>query len=477
MDFGNPIISRIYNCSPVLFQNLAVSFYGLKKRQRYGAYFRRYLEFLYQSQWFDKEKLQELQNAKLRGLIDYAYENVSYYRQLFDKERLKPADVRTARELVRIPILERETVRKHWKELLSKTFPHNQMVVHKSSGTSGRPVKVYVSRDCVEREYAYWWLHFSWAGIPFGAKTATCAGHPVVPVDQQKPPFWRYNVAENQIIFSSRHLSTGNLPFYAEAIRKFNSVMMHGYPSSIYLIARYLLREKIKGIRPRAVFTSSETLMDFQREAISEAFGCKVFSLYGNAERVVHANECEMGGMHIQPVHGVMEFLNEAGQPVAEGEEGFVVATGFDNRAMPLIRYRVGDMGVPVSGACKCGRSHPLIDRVVGRIENYIITPDGKYQGRLVGGLDYIFQDHRNVIEAQLIQEELDLVRIRIARDQGFTNGDAQQIISTLRARLGTSMRFRVEYVPLISDGKSKFKFVINKLKYDPFAGGSENGP
>ena len=185
------------------------------------------------------------------------------------------------------------------------------------------------------------------------------------------------------MIFSSQHISRDTPPYYIEALRRFQPAMIHGYPSSIYLIAHYLVENNISDIRPKAVFTASETLLDFQRKIIEEAFGCKVFSWYGNTEMVAHATECELGGMHVQLLHSVMEITDEKGNPVGEGVEGIMIGTGLDNWAMPLIRYKVGDVAVPALRRCSCGRGYPLVEKIVGRVEDYVVTPEGRYVGRL----------------------------------------------------------------------------------------------
>lgn len=455
-------MQTVYEYSPITLQNIFVTYWGWKlKSRKYGNYFKEYFELLQKYQWLDKNNLIELQNQKLREIIKYSYENVPYYRELFDSIRLKPSDIQTVEDLVKIPILEKDVVRKRWRELLSKVYPKSKAVIYHTSGTTGKPITVYISKNCYEREYAFRWMHYSWGGIKLGGKFATFAGHPVVPIRQNKPPFWRYNLAENQLIFSSQHISKDTLPYYIQALQNFQPDMIHGYPSSIYLIARYMVENKITNIRPKAIFTASETLLNFQREVIEKAFGCKVFNWYGNTEMVAHATECEKGNMHIQLLHSVMEIVDEEGYPVKEGESGIIVGTSLENWAMPLIRYKVGDVAIPKSGKCACGREYPLVENIVGRIEDYIITPEGRYVGRL----DHVFKSELHVVEAQIIQEKSDRLRILIVKDEGYTDEDTKKIIMGLQERLGYSIKFEFEFVSKIPrESSGKFRFVVNKL-------------
>lgn len=462
MAYGTKLTRWIYEHSPILLQDFATTCYGWREKQkRYGHYFRKYFNLLQECQWYEEQKLRDVQNEKLRKLVEYSYENVPYYRSLFDKEGLKPCQIETVDDLPKIPTLDKDTVRKRWKELLSRNYPLNKAVIYRTSGTTGKPLKMYVSRNCFEREYAYRWMHYSWGGMQLGERFATVAGHPVVPIDQKKPPYWRYNKAENQLIFSSQHMSQDALPYYADALRRFQPSIIYGYPSSIYLIARYLAQKGLSDVFPKAVFTVSETLMDFQRMVIEKVFGCKVFNWYGMTEMVAHATECEQGAMHIQPMYGIMEIVSEMGDKVQEGIEGHIIGTGFDNWVMPLIRYNSGDVAVPISKKCSCGRGYPLIENVLGRTDDYVITPEGRYVGRL----GHIFQQELHVVESQLIQEELNILRVQVVKDKGYSDEDTRKIIQGLQERLGNVMRYELEYVDHIPRGRNgKFRFVISKV-------------
>jgi phenylacetate-CoA ligase len=462
MAYGNPRLRWTYERSPIPVQDFMTTLYGyLLKRRKYGEHFREYFRLLRESQWYDEERLKEIQNDKLRVLVRHAYDTVPYYRRLFDRVGLNPSHIQTTEDLTKVPILEKETVRTSWKEFISKSYPRAKTVVCHTSGTTGKPITVFVSQNCFEREHAFRWIHYSWANVFRGAPAATIAGHPVVPIAQKGPPFWRLNRAENQMIFSSQHISRHSLPHYAEALYRFHPEMIHGYPSSIFLIARYLVESGFPAIRPRAVFTASETLLDSQREMIERAFGCKVFNWYGNTELVAHATECENGGMHVQILHSVFEMVDRDGWPVREGSEAIILGTGLENFAMPLIRYRVGDIACPASGRCHCGRGYPLVERIFGRVEDYVVTPEGRYVGRL----DHVFKQALKVKEAQLIQEEPDLLKVRLVKDLGYSETDTRSIIKGLKERLGSSVRYEFDFLDEIPrERNGKFRFVINKV-------------
>jgi phenylacetate-CoA ligase len=260
-----------------------------------------------------------------------------------------------------------------------------------------------------------------------------------VPASQTRPPFWRWDTGEKRLLCSSYHLSTENLPAYAEAFEKYRPDFIHGYPSSLCLL---------DGYRPKAVFTASETLLDFQRQAIERAFGAKVFNWYGNTEMTCNIVECAAGNLHYRLDYGVLELL----------DDGTMIGTGLNNRAMPLIRYRVGDRATAKAGTCSCGCAFPMIERIDGRVEDYIRTPDGRFVGRL----DHLFKDAKHIREAQIVQTRLDEVLLRIVKENGF---DEKPVLSEARQRLGDAMRVRFEYVNAIErTAAGKFRFIVSQL-------------
>lgn len=266
------------------------------------------------------------------------------------------------------------------------------------------------------------------------------------------------------MIFSSQHLAPSTLSIYADTLSRFRPVVVRGYPSSIYLVALYLLEAGRTDIRPKAVFTSSETLLAFQRRAIEEAFGCRAYSYYGNTERVAHLLECQAGNFHILTESCVVEIVKENGDPAQPGESGELICTGLFDRAMPLIRYRIGDSGILGKGNCPCGLPYPFLSALTGRVEDIVVTPDGRHVGRL----DHVFKDTLNVKEGQIIQEKIDSILVKIVPRDGFGPKDEKEIVNALRLRLGPTIGIQIHKVQQIPKTRSgKFQFVISKVRLD----------
>lgn len=431
-----------YDKLPLWTQTLAINLVSAGNfRSKYGHVFHRDLNRLADNERKSKDQLLEEQDCQLHSILEYAYTHVPYYRRL----GCSPENFHEW------PILAKQVVASRPDDFVSDEFRHKELMTLKTSGTTGTPLQVRVSKTYHQMEMAFRWRHRTWGGVPFLSRAAYVSGHAVAPASQSRGPFWRVDHVEKRLLCSSYHLSPSNLPGYIDALSRYAPDFVHGYPSSLYVLAQYMLEHDVHEVRPRAVFTASETLLDFQRAAIQKAFGAKVFNWYGNTEMACNIVECEAGSLHYRTDYGLLEIL----------DDGAMVCTGLNNRAMPLIRYRVGDVAVKREGLCACGRAFPLVERVEGRIEDYVVTPEG----RRIGRLDHLFKDAHHIREAQLVQKQVDELIIRIVKIEGFSSEDERVILAEARQRLGDSIRIRFDYVndiPRASGGK--FRFIASSL-------------
>jgi phenylacetate-CoA ligase len=435
------LTKSLYDALPLWAQTMAVNAASLANfRQRYNAVFFAALEELAANERKPLAQLEAEQEARLRDLLRYAVRHVPYYRQRrLDPERFEDW-----------PIIDKQTVAAAPEQFMSDEFAPSRLLTLQTSGTTGTPLTVRFRPATLNREMAFRWRHRAWGGVPFLSRSAYLSGHPVVPAHQMTPPFWRVDTVERRLLCSSYHFAPRNLPAYVEALVAFAPDFLHGYPSSLYVLAEYVLAQRVRNLRPRAVFTASETLLEFQRDVIERAFAAPVYNWYGTTEMTCNIVECAYGSLHYRTDYGRLE-LRDGGE---------MVATGLFNPAMPLIRYRTGDVAVPRPGRCDCGCEFPLIERIEGRIEDYIRTPDG----RRIGRLDHIFKGCRHVREAQLVQRDPSELCLRIVRAPGYSSDDEQFILAQARQRLGDAIRLRCEYVAAIErTAAGKFRFVVTE--------------
>lgn len=456
------LIEKLYFKSPVFFQNMMVSAYGYKLyRERYIGNHDVYLERLLRSQWYDQETIDRLVDTKFKAIFSHAISTVPYYRGLVKSGKINPDAVEGVSDIGRLPVLTKEQIRENPELFISDKYNKESLIKIGTSGTTGKTLRIYVDKDSRRHAYAFFSRLKAWMGVSARGRNVTFAGRTIVDPDAEKPPFWRINKVSNNYLFSSYHITQRNLEHYIHALEKIQPEYIDSYPSSIYLVAQYMLDNDIKGIRPKAIITSSETLLDHQRELIEQAFGCPVFDQYGAAEQVVFVSQCEKGAYHNNPEYGYIEYLNEKGENAQPGESARLICTGFTNMAMPLIRYDIGDTGILSDKKCACGRNFPVIEKIVGRTDDMLVMKDG----RVVGRLDPVFKGLETIVEAQIIQEDYDNITLNIVPASNYKEDDAVAVIAELKKRLGSDVNIHVNQVSEIARTKNgKFRAVITKI-------------
>ncbi|MBL4783829.1 MAG: phenylacetate--CoA ligase family protein [Cohaesibacteraceae bacterium] len=262
---------------------------------------------------------------------------------------------------------------------------------------------------------------------------------------------------------SAFHLSDVNIPHYVEKINSFNARAIEGYPSTLYILADYLNRHDIK-LKLKAVFSSSETLYPNQREAIEQAFDCKLFDFYGTAERVVFGTECHVhNGKHLNFEYGYSEIVDDQDRLVANGTKGYLVGSSLLNKGMPLIRYKTTDITSISSDLCSCGRSMPIMENITTKAEDIIVTPEGKQVSPSV--LTHPFKMINGINKSQIIQNSIDDILIKLVVESDFNVTEEKKLIESFVDRVGTSVNVRVEYVKDIPRERSgKYRWVISHV-------------
>ncbi len=456
----------IYERLPIWAQNVACTLAGYRiRRQRYNATFFRALEFLEKSQWWSPAEQLAYQEEQLQKLIARAYEHVPYYREVMDERKLVPADIRGPSDLGKLPLLDKATVRHRYDDLQARDWPAKRIATSKTGGTTGTALKLREDLDTLPWQWAVWWRHRRRFGLTIDDEFIVFAGRSVVPLSDMRPPFWRRNRPMHQTYVSIHHMLQQNMAALVEYLQTRQVAYYSGYPSGLYLLATYLREEGIKlRYPPRYVSTGAETLLPHQREVIEEALQTTVIDQYGASEHCGNLSSCAEQIYHDDFEFGYNEFLPLPGLP---SEQRAIVCTGFQNPVMPLIRYQIGDVATMHPGDCRCGRTTRMVDRIDGRIESYIITPDGRQMGRL----DFLFKDSANIEAAQLIQPEPDLVILKIVRTPRYSEIDEANLRTLLLQYLGDKMRYQFDYVeeiPRAANGK--FRQIISSVYQDKFA-------
>jgi len=453
---------KIYDKSPILLQNLFVSLMGLRRYLlRYGKEFERYHAQIEESQWYSATELRELQNEKLKNLIEYVYQYVPYYRERMEERKLTPRDITRVEDLVKLPFLTKEDVRINTHKLIATNADKKHLLHSHTSGTTGKPLEFYQDKTIWKWETAFIIRHWGWANLRFRDKAAILRGWRIVDPNVSAPPFWRFNQVENHLLLSSYHLTGANLKECVRILERFQPVFISCYPSTGYILARYMNENGIC-FPLKAIITSSETLHKFQREELEKAFDCQVFDWYGLAENVATTQQCSIqSGYHQNSEYGIIEFVQ--GDSLApEGEMGEIVATGLNNYVMPFIRYRTGDISAPLIKKCSCGRGLPLMSPVTTKQEDMIVNSDGQFISSSV--LTYPFKDLYNIKECQIVQEDFENLTIKVVRRKTYSESDTKMLLDGVKKCVG-KMQINIEFVDEIErTSAGKFRWVVSKV-------------
>lgn len=452
-----------YKLMPALARDTAASAYAWwSGRRKYGGVFPQWSAFLRESQWWDGARLAEYQAQQVDGMLAFVQQASSHYRRSMEAHGVRPGTSDPLGELRKLPIINRAVVREAYDGIRTN-LPVDRKLTLSTSGTTGASLHVPHTDEALQREYAFRWQFYSMGGAQRGDKFALFQGQMVVPLSVRKPPYHIRNFAERTVMFSLYHMDETAMRDYVRALERFRPDFVYGYPSGIYVLARFAQANGLKLPPVKAVFTASEMLHDFQKTEIEAAFGAAIFQWYGQVETTTNLQECDHHRIHVKEEYGLLELLDDQGKTVGPGEVGRVVATGFGNRAFPFLRYDTGDnMVLSAETKCPCGRGGRLIERIAGRDDDFVVTPEGRYVGRL----DFVFKAVDTVKESQLVQEDRQTLDVLVVPDERFTERDERVIVQKLQERIGTSMRIQVRRVAEIPRSKSgKFRYVVSKVK------------
>lgn len=457
---------RIYHASPVWLQNAGVATWGLWWYwRRFGRVFHREVREIRSREAWDGERFVRYQQDRLRELLRKAGAS-PYYREVFQRAGVR-LDEDPFAILRKIPLLTKQALRERGRDLLTKE-PGRDVMVFRSSGTTGTPTELFFGRDFHQRVQAYFEArNRNWAGVTYRDRRAMFGVRKICRPDETAPPFWRRSPVENLAYFSIYHLSPRLMPHYVEYLQRFRPSVIMGYPNSLNTLAKFVLDEGYVLAAAKAIITTSETVTPEIRSTLEAAFRAKLFDQYCAVEACVLATQCENGRYHVSPDFAVLEILDEKGDPCPPGRVGRAVCTGLNNLVQPLIRYEIGDaVAWSEETSCPCGRDMPMIRSIEGRIEDMCYTVDG----RAVLRFDTVFKGISAIEEGQVVQEALDHFVIKVVPTKRFSDEDRQTLVKNMRIHVGDVRTDVVEVDAIPRTRAGKFRPVISKVERPPAA-------
>jgi phenylacetate-CoA ligase len=425
-----------------------------------SRYAERYLRDMRKSQWLKPQEMKAYQEEKLRQLVVHSYYHVPFYREMFDSRGLKPEDIRTIKDLERLPIMDKGIVRENLHMgLLSNSHDKRRILRVTTSGSTGEPFTIYAEKKQLEMRAAATVRAMEWTGWRFGDSQVRL-WHKHLGMKSSE-------VLKEQLdaFFMRRHfipayeISENNLGTFLEEVMRHKPVLLDGYAESYNIISQYLRKGGYKGHKPRGIISSGQTLPLQSRQRIEEAFGCKVYDKYGAREfagGIAYQCSEQAENYHVVAECSIIEIVDKDGKAVRPGEMGTVLVTELNNYALPLIRFKLGDFAIAVdqNTACPCGRGLPLIGPIQGRIQATIVGADkqlipGTFFARLFADYDYAIR------QFQVEQYELGKVTLKIVKANRYTDDVLKRVLAEIHRHLGKDIEVSVEFVDVIHLGRT----------------------
>lgn len=387
------------------------------------------------------EELMNRNEKRFLYIFRRAYDKSPFYYRLYTEAGIKKEDIKCLEDIKKLPVITKDMVKKYAQEML--TVPKWQVMVGHTSGTTGTPLTVYSSWPSIWWNQAYTYSARLRNGFKYGQPLVSLRGN----LDRNTMHM-KVHVS-NTLYLSSYCINKDTIKTYYDVIIKHKPVAIEGYPSSLYTLSLCMSEAGLKLDIPVA-FTSSETLLDYQRILIEKQLGTEIYDNFGMTEQTIYLQEAfNHQGYYELPGYSINEYLED-------GE----ICTSLTNEAFPLIRYRSND----IIELAELDAEHPqiMVKSVEGRKEDFLLCKDG---GR-IQRLDFIFKGVNHVRYGQLVQEKNGFLNVNIVPDFGFSKLDEKSIENNVIERIGKdNIDFKINQIresDLVYTKRGKLKFLIH---------------
>lgn len=433
---------KIIQSIPYFLTKKLVNFQGKKEvKKRFNGKFKKYLEEFIHS---DNKEQKSIDIIEVKSAI----QNIPYYQNYQKIQKLEE-----------LPIVTKKDILVNQSLFINKDIKKQQDL--NTSGSTGSAFTFPITEDFFNKKFAAVWYFRNTHKLFKEKKNANLIGRVFLPVNKKKPPYWINVKSTNQLLFSQYHISKETIESYLKAIIENNVKWLHGYPSTLTLLAEYSQKHPnlLKKIHLEAITCSSETLSINQRNLIEKTFKTKLLNFYGQAEGIADIYQCEEGSLHINEDYSYVELIKDEKTPYYR-----IVGTQLSNLIMPFIRYDTGDLvELPEHNfQCKCGRKSRVVKRIIGRKEDNVYLADG----RQIGRLDHIFKSTHGILEAQIHQYKEGAAEFWLVKSYKFQDTDEKSLKQEIENKLGKDFKYEIIYkkkIPRTQAGK--LKVVVSHMK------------
>lgn len=422
---------------------------------KYGIKYDAILRSLNQSQFFPPEQIREHQWHSIKAIIDFAYNNNTFYRNHFDDMNIHPQDINSWDDFSNLPLLTKDDIRNNPDKLISDGYKRQNMHHKRTGGSTGVPVHLYIDNDAMNFKRALAHRHNSWAHYLPGMKRASLWGDTDKKYSFKERAYMK--LYDRTIYLDTLKMDDAYLLQFVERITSFRPRLLLGHGHSLYFFAKFLQENSIDCLHFDGIISTAETLLDNERGVIEAVFGDIVFDRYGCEELSLIASECEAHeGLHVGAEGLYVEIAG--GDEVTPGE---LIITDLVNKGMPFIRYKIGDLATVIDAPCTCGRGLPRLGKILGRTTDILLTPEG----RSISGVSIMdtFVIHiKGFKQVQIVQNRIDHVLFKIVTDEHYSDASLEKLNETVTEIFGPQMKFDTEFIDKIPmTARGKFQFTV----------------
>lgn len=413
-----------------------------------------------------RAELDALVLRKLRHLVAHADASSPFYGERFRAAGVGASTVRVAADLARFPLVAKSDVAEHGDRMDSRDY-QGRIARGVTSGSTGTALRF---RQGAEHEGwidACWNRGFGWWGVRRGDRRLVLWGRPVDGGTRPQVEAWLKHRLRNGLSFNTfEELTDEFLSRVARSLATFQPRVVYGYGSSIGALAEFIAREKMElepSARPTLIVYTGDHIYEAERQTAERVIGAPVVSLYGSSEAGSVGYTCPAGSMHVSEDHIHVEFLRPDGTAADAGEQAEIVVTTLNNFAMPLVRYRVGDLGSWRAEPCACGVTLKTMNLEVGKVADLISTSSKKLVSPY--SLDYISkhllrQGIRGIRQFLVEQTGVDDFVLHIVKEEPFDPKCVTFFTEKMKEYLGDSIRTEVRFtgeIPVSASGKRRW--------------------
>ncbi len=449
-------LKHIYNKIPIpILNSIGRLFWLIPPRIRFGHTFIETWEMLERHEFHTKEEFDELVNENFISLVKTC-STIPHYKDVMEKNRIDPNEITGIEDLKKFPIIDKEIIRKEQKNLISMQVEKENIVIKHTSGSTGLPLDIYFDNATTMREWANV-LHL-WKRVGYKWESSRLVLRDVRFKALEKGVPYQWDSLRRELSINVHNMSDSNCFIYCKQIERRKPEFIYGYPSVVFQLCEYIELHPIQH-HFKAALLISETVTDTIRTYIEKVLNLRVYSFYGQTERVAIAGECEeYSHYHVEPTYGYVEIIDENGELIEDDRVGELVVTGFTNKIMPFIRYRTGDLGCwDTQTKCKCGRYHKVIKYINGRTADYLLD---KHGGKIsINAFRTNSIGLYNILEYQFEQNELGIVVLKLITNSKYSIYDEQELLKLLSEDADFNIEFKLQKcsaIPCGANGKTR---------------------